>query len=68
MGDPDLARRYSGINKSAPHYTDEALDKPVVGILSTASDFNPCHATAGQLAEKIADGVRVRERRRGRGS
>src|SRR3990170_1177283 len=39
-------------------YTDEALDKPIVGILSTASDFNPCHATAGALAQKIAAGVR----------
>lgn len=40
-------------------YTDEALDRPIVGILSTASDFNPCHRTAGQLAEKIATGVRL---------
>jgi dihydroxy-acid dehydratase len=39
-------------------YTDDALDKPIVGILSTASDFNPCHATAGALAQKIAAGVR----------
>ncbi|HET9903941.1 MAG TPA: dihydroxy-acid dehydratase [Xanthobacteraceae bacterium] len=40
-------------------YTDEALDRPIVGILSTASDFNPCHRTAGQLAEKVAAGVRL---------
>ena len=40
-------------------YTDEALDRPIVGILSTASDFNPCHATAGRLAEKVANGVRM---------
>src|SRR5260370_1139383 len=31
----------------------------MVGILSTASDFNPCHATAGQLAEAAARGVRL---------
>jgi dihydroxy-acid dehydratase len=43
----------------AAGYTDEALDRPVVGILSTASDFNPCHGTAGKLAEKIAAGVRL---------
>jgi dihydroxy-acid dehydratase len=57
-GDEDFAfflRR--GFLKGAG-YTDEALDKPIVGILSTASDFNPCHATAPQLAEKIANGVR----------
>jgi dihydroxy-acid dehydratase len=40
-------------------YTDEALDRPIVGILSTASDFNPCHATAGRLAEAAARGVRL---------
>lgn len=40
-------------------YTDEALDRPIVGILSTASDFNPCHGTAPRLAEQIAKGVRL---------
>src|SRR5216684_3801939 len=40
-------------------FTDEALDRPIVGILSTASDFNPCHATAGRLAEAAARGVRL---------
>ena len=31
----------------------------MVGILSTASDFNPCHGNAKQLAEHIANGVRL---------
>jgi dihydroxy-acid dehydratase len=39
--------------------TDEALDLPIVGILSTASDFNPCHKTAPQVAEAVARGVRM---------
>ncbi len=39
-------------------FTDEALDKPIVGILSTASDFNPCHKTAPQVAEAVSRGVR----------
>jgi dihydroxy-acid dehydratase len=43
----------------AAGYTDEALDRPVVGILSTASDFNPCHGNAPQIAERIARGVRL---------
>ncbi len=47
-----------GFLKSAG-YTDAALDRPVVGILSTASDFNPCHGNAGQLADHIAKGVRL---------
>src|SRR5215469_16124311 len=32
----------------------------IAGILSTASDFNPCHATAGRLAEAAARGVRLK--------
>jgi dihydroxy-acid dehydratase len=40
-------------------YTDDALQRPIVGVLSTASDFNPCHATAGRLAESVARGVRM---------
>jgi dihydroxy-acid dehydratase len=40
-------------------YTDVALDLPIVGILSTASDFNPCHGTVPQLAERVARGVRL---------
>lgn len=38
-------------------YTDEVLDRPVVGIGSTASDFNPCHATAPQVIEAVKRGV-----------
>jgi dihydroxy-acid dehydratase len=40
-------------------FTDEALELPIVGILSTASDFNPCHKTAPQVAEAVARGVRM---------
>ncbi|HUI96927.1 MAG TPA: dihydroxy-acid dehydratase, partial [Xanthobacteraceae bacterium] len=40
-------------------FTDEVLDRPIVGVLSTASDFNPCHRTAPQLADAIARGVRL---------
>ena len=58
-GDEDFAlflRR--GFLRSAG-FTDDALDRPIVGVLSTASDFNPCHATAGRLAETVARGVRL---------
>src|SRR5258708_33131404 len=58
-GDEDFAfflRR--GFLKGAG-FTDDALDRPIVGVLSTASDFNPCHRTAPQLADAIARGVRL---------
>jgi dihydroxy-acid dehydratase len=40
-------------------YTDEALERTIIGVLSTASDFNPCHKTAPQIAEAVARGVRL---------
>src|ERR1700741_2286143 len=40
-------------------FTDDALERPIVGVLSTASDFNPCHKTAPQVAEAVARGVRL---------
>jgi len=40
-------------------FTDEALERPIVGVLSTASDFNPCHKTAPQVAEAVSRGVRL---------
>ncbi|HXF87151.1 MAG TPA: dihydroxy-acid dehydratase, partial [Xanthobacteraceae bacterium] len=40
-------------------YTDDALERPIVGVLSTASDFNPCHKTAPQIADAVARGVRL---------
>ena len=32
-------------------YTDDALDRPIVGIADTSSDFNPCHGSAPRLVE-----------------
>ena len=38
-------------------YTDAALDRPVVGIASTGSAYNPCHGNAPQLIEAAKRGV-----------
>ncbi|VTU20467.1 IlvD/Edd family dehydratase [Variovorax sp. PBL-E5] len=38
-------------------YTDAALDRPVVGIASTGSAYNPCHGNVPQLMEAIRRGV-----------
>jgi dihydroxy-acid dehydratase len=38
-------------------YTDDALDKPIVGIAATGSGFNPCHGNAPQLIEAVKRGV-----------
>ena len=38
-------------------YTDDALSRPVVGIVNTASSFNPCHGNAPQLLDAVKRGV-----------
>ncbi len=38
-------------------YSDDALDRPIVGITNTFSDFNPCHGNALQLIEAAKRGV-----------
>jgi dihydroxy-acid dehydratase len=38
-------------------YTDAALDRPVIGITDTGSDYNPCHGNAPQLIEAVKRGV-----------
>ena len=38
-------------------YTDDALSRPVVGIVNTASSYNPCHGNAPQLVEAVKRGV-----------
>jgi dihydroxy-acid dehydratase len=38
-------------------YTDDALDRPIVGIANTGSAYNPCHGNAAQLVEAVKRGV-----------
>ena len=38
-------------------YSDDALDRPIVGITDTYSDFNPCHGNVPDLIAAIRRGV-----------
>ena len=38
-------------------YSDDALERPIIGITNTYSDFNPCHATVPQLIDAVKRGV-----------
>ena len=38
-------------------YTDAALDRPVIAIADTGSDYNPCHGNTPQLIEAVKRGV-----------
>ena len=37
--------------------SDDALDRPIIGISNTGSGFNPCHGTMPQLMEAVKRGV-----------
>src|SRR5690349_19521193 len=38
-------------------YSDDALNRPIVGITNTYSDYNPCHGNAPVLIEAVKRGV-----------
>jgi dihydroxy-acid dehydratase len=38
-------------------YSDDALDRPIVGLANTYSDYNPCHGNVPQLIEATKRGV-----------
>src|SRR6266849_604202 len=38
-------------------YSDDALDRPIVGITNTFSDYNPCHGNVPDLIEAVKRGV-----------
>lgn len=37
--------------------TDDALDRPIIGIANTGSGYNPCHGNMPQLVEAVRRGV-----------
>ncbi|GAB1318311.1 Dihydroxy-acid dehydratase, putative [Madurella fahalii] len=40
-------------------YSEDALSRPIVGIVSTYSSFNPCHANIPQLIDAVKRGVQL---------
>src|SRR5271167_3247283 len=38
-------------------YSDDALERPIIGITNTSSDFNPCHGNVPDLIEAVKRGV-----------
>ena len=41
----------------AAGYSEDALERPIVGITNTYSDFNPCHGNVPQLIDAVKRGV-----------
>lgn len=38
-------------------YSDDALDRPIIGIIDTSSGFNPCHGNVAALIKAVERGV-----------
>ena len=38
-------------------YTDDALERPIIGIADTGSAYNPCHGNAPALIEAVSRGI-----------
>jgi dihydroxy-acid dehydratase len=41
----------------AAGYSDDALDRPIIGVTNTFSDYNPCHGNVPDLIESVKRGV-----------
>ncbi|KLO15299.1 dehydratase family protein 2 [Schizopora paradoxa] len=40
-------------------YSDDALDRPIIGIIDTSSGFNPCHGNVPALVKAVERGVQL---------
>ena len=56
-GDQDFSWYLRKAFIKAMGFSDDALDRPIVGIANTYSDYNPCHGNAPQLIEAAKRGV-----------
>jgi dihydroxy-acid dehydratase len=56
-GDPGFARFLRSAFLSSAGLDAEDLDRPVVGIVDTSSDYNTCHRTMPELIEAVKRGV-----------
>ena len=56
-GDRDFALYLRRSFAKSMGYSQAMLDKPVVGIVDTGSDYNNCHRTVPELVEAVKRGV-----------
>jgi dihydroxy-acid dehydratase len=56
-GDPGFSLFLRKVFIKAMGYSDDALERPIVGITNTYSDYNPCHGNAPQIVEAVKRGV-----------
>ncbi|KAF4989694.1 hypothetical protein FGRMN_8963 [Fusarium graminum] len=58
-GDPHFSLFLRKVFIKALGYSEDALSRPIIGIVNTYSSFNPCHANIPQLIEAVKRGVQL---------
>jgi dihydroxy-acid dehydratase len=56
-GDEEFSLFHRKAFIKAMGYSDDALDRPIVGVTNTFSDYNPCHGNVPDLIESVKRGV-----------
>ncbi|HKJ63502.1 MAG TPA: dihydroxy-acid dehydratase, partial [Hyphomicrobiales bacterium] len=56
-GDEDFSLYLRTAFIKAMGYSDDALGRRIIGIVNTASGFNPCHGNTPQLIDAVKRGV-----------
>src|SRR6201990_3679370 len=56
-GDEDFSLFLRRAFIKAMGYSDDALERPIVGITNTYSDYNPCHGNVPEIIEAAKRGV-----------
>jgi dihydroxy-acid dehydratase len=58
-GDPHFSLFLRKVFIKAAGYSEDAISRPLIGIINTHSGFNPCHAHVPQLVEATKRGVHL---------
>ena len=58
-GDPYFSLFLRKVFIKALGYSEDALSRPIIGIINTYSSFNPCHGNVPQLIEAAKRGVQL---------
>lgn len=58
-GDPHFSLFIRKVFIKALGYGEDALSRPLIGIINTASGFNPCHGNTPQLIEAAKRGIHL---------
>ena len=58
-GDPHFALFLRKVFIKALGYSEDALSRPIIGIVNTYSGFNPCHGNVPQLIEAAKRGIQL---------